>query len=238
MTVIAEAGRDKHGKVLWSSKCDCGLDSIAIGSHLTSGNTKSCGHHYFNSYRMSDDGSYMIGKFQNGTEFVFDAEDHEKIQDHTWYRDSKDYAFTFINGKHTKLHRFLMNARDDILIDHINLDIKDNRKLNLRFATTEENIWNVAIRKNNRTGAKGVSYDPKSNKYVARIMVSGKRIHLGRFYTLIEASETYDLAANQYFGKFAWLNNLREKTIPPVLSYCPTSEKYHGEILKTLSLIA
>lgn len=41
--VLAEAGRDRHGAVLWRAKCDCQKETMARGSQLLSGVTTSCG---------------------------------------------------------------------------------------------------------------------------------------------------------------------------------------------------
>jgi len=40
---VAEAGVNKHGKVLWKLKCDCGNDTVAVASSVRTGHTKSCG---------------------------------------------------------------------------------------------------------------------------------------------------------------------------------------------------
>ena len=43
LTVLREIGRDKHNKVLWLCRCECGNEVIVRGDHLRSGNTTSCG---------------------------------------------------------------------------------------------------------------------------------------------------------------------------------------------------
>jgi hypothetical protein len=43
LTVIAEAGKNKHGAILWKCRCDCGNETILDGSILNRGLTKSCG---------------------------------------------------------------------------------------------------------------------------------------------------------------------------------------------------
>lgn len=43
LTVIKEAGRNKHRKVQWECQCDCGNTKVVTGSLLKSGNTNSCG---------------------------------------------------------------------------------------------------------------------------------------------------------------------------------------------------
>ena len=42
-TVIEEAGRDKHGCVLWLCECKCGNTGLVTSRDLTSKNSKSCG---------------------------------------------------------------------------------------------------------------------------------------------------------------------------------------------------
>jgi hypothetical protein len=43
LTVIERAGKNKHKHTLWRCGCECGNTCIVIGSHLRTGNTKSCG---------------------------------------------------------------------------------------------------------------------------------------------------------------------------------------------------
>ena len=43
LTVVKESGRDKHGKVLWLCKCECGNEIIVRGNSLKSKRTTSCG---------------------------------------------------------------------------------------------------------------------------------------------------------------------------------------------------
>lgn len=43
LTVIEKAGKDKHGKILWKCKCDCGNEVITHGRSLLNGHCKSCG---------------------------------------------------------------------------------------------------------------------------------------------------------------------------------------------------
>ena len=43
LLVIEEAGKNKFGKFLWRCLCDCGKETIVIGSHLVNKITRSCG---------------------------------------------------------------------------------------------------------------------------------------------------------------------------------------------------
>lgn len=213
LKVIAEAGSDKWGNALWKCKCECGKEPVVAAHSMVSGKTKTCGHRYSysNSYKMSDDGGYMIGIFSNGDEFLFDIVDYEMVKAYTWYQVA-GYATALGGHKTTLLHRLLMNNPKGLQVDHINLDRSDNRRSNLRLATNKENQRNRGITKNNTSGAKGVWLRSKYNDYRASIKVDGRSIHIGYYPTFIEASEAYDRMADHYFGEFAWLNNLREKT--------------------------
>lgn len=44
LTAIEPTGQTTNGgKVLWACRCDCGRSSVARGTDLSAGNTKSCG---------------------------------------------------------------------------------------------------------------------------------------------------------------------------------------------------
>jgi hypothetical protein len=43
LTVIEACGSTNAGKRLWRCSCSCGGETVVVGSHLSSGNTSSCG---------------------------------------------------------------------------------------------------------------------------------------------------------------------------------------------------
>ena len=43
LTVITEAGSDKHGHVKWLCQCECGTQKVILGDPLQRGLTRSCG---------------------------------------------------------------------------------------------------------------------------------------------------------------------------------------------------
>ena len=77
-------------------------------------------------------------------------------------------------------------------IDHINGVRDDNRIINLRSITQQENVWN---RNDNR---KGYNYFKPTNKWRARIKLNEKEIHLGYFNTEEEAKIAYYNAKKKY----------------------------------------
>jgi hypothetical protein len=75
------------------------------------------------------------------------------------------------------------------------------------MATHGENMQNSRLRRDNRSGLKGVGLaTPKSTTFRARIRVNGTQIAIGKFPTAIEAARAYDRAAVEHFGEFARLN--------------------------------
>lgn len=88
-------------------------------------------------------------------------------------------------------------------VDHINGDPTDNRRENLRLATTSQNRANIGKPGHNTSGVKGVSFYKRTGRFRAFLQSGGKHFHLGYFDTLSEAQEAYNRAAGQYFGEFA-----------------------------------
>ena len=87
--------------------------------------------------------------------------------------------------------------------DHINLDTLDNRRSNLRVATSAENHRNQGVRRDSRSGFKGVGWHKPTNKWQARIRLNGSRKSLGFFATPEAAHDAYCKAAAELHGEFA-----------------------------------
>lgn len=152
---------------------------------------------------------------QNKFTLVSD-EDYEHLNQYNWcyhsgYVDRSSYKET---GKHTKqqIHRQIIEKQinrklnDKEIIDHVNGNKLDNRRINLRIANTASNGWNRKTGNNNTSGYKGVHYIPRINKWQSRIQVYKNRKHLGYFETAELAAKAYDNAAIEYHGEFANLN--------------------------------
>lgn len=87
-------------------------------------------------------------------------------------------------------------------IDHVNGDRVDNRICNLRLATRSENNMNSVKRVNNTSGVVGVSWNKARSKWMAFVTHERKKIYLGIFDTIEEASAVRDAKARDLYGEF------------------------------------
>jgi len=146
---------------------------------------------------------------------IIDSEDVDKCRDYKWGL-TNGYATSRINGKKVLLHNFIMNRNGSLKIqtDHENRIPLDCRKTNLRTCTCSENKYNIALRNDNTSGFRGVSFDRKSNMWIAEIVADHIHYHVGRFYDKVQAAKARDTMALKLHGEFAYLNfPIKEKTV-------------------------
>ncbi len=148
---------------------------------------------------------------------VIDVEDLPHVSLHTWRlhvpsrsrKRKTRYAVAKINRKNVYLHLFLWRlwGKPPVpIVDHEDGNGLHCTRLNLRDANVTQNNWNRGALRTNTTGAKGVTWDKKAKRYRAKIAVHGKRLHLGYFEKLEDASKAYDDAARIHHGAYAVLN--------------------------------
>lgn len=167
---------------------------------------------------------------QHGLVSLVNDADYERFRQFPWYSDPSsggNFRAVFHSGKKKYyLHREIMSAKTDEIIDHINGDGLDNRRENLRFATRAQNSRN---RRGTTSLPKGVHFKPRhaNRPYVAAIKFNGHRTHLGAFKTEREAGLAYDRMARILHGEFARLN------FPEITDYEPMRCTQCGSILSS-----
>ncbi len=145
---------------------------------------------------------------------IVDEEDFDHLIQYKWQiakRKSLLYAerHVRINGISTpvSMHRFIMNCPKDKCVDHINHNGLDNRRLNLRIVSWQQNSWNKRKQRGKYSSQyKGVSYDNRLGKWTAKIWFKEKSIYINFFDDEQSAAKAYDEKAKELFGEFACLN--------------------------------
>lgn len=142
--------QNKNGKsnsyVMAKCSCNGNIKSYNLNK-IKRGETNSCGCYKIKriketkkKYNNFDIVTKEYGiLYIEDCQYLFDKEDYEKIKDMWWYADSNGYAthMKTASGKSLsmRLHRFILNPKENEYIDHINRNVKDNRKNNLRICS-------------------------------------------------------------------------------------------------------
>ena len=116
------------------------------------------------------------------------------------YMHKKGYAQMWVGGRNVLLHRYIMGAKPDQEIDHINGNKLDNRMVNLRFCTKSENMHNR--RTWSKYGHKGICKNGK--KWQANIYKGGRRYCLGNFDSIEQAVLAYRDKSLELYGSYAY----------------------------------
>ena len=162
-------------------------------------------------------------KLTKGYVTIVDDEDYERLKKYSWFAHvskspdgsvKRVYAHTRIQGRLKPMHHFI--AVSSCEIDHIDGDALNNRRENLRSATTSTNQANrkvVTIIRGKQQSSifKGVSFKNQRNTWQCRIAVHGRRISR-HFKNEIEAAKAYNDFALKYFGEYARLNTIPSET--------------------------
>lgn len=154
-----------------------------------------------NEYIIGEDYCKVICK--NGAEITIDIEDLDKIKICSWCISKTGYAVGNINGKVTKMHRYIIGDKcNGMVIDHINRNKLDNRKSNLRICRNGQNVKNQGNRKNNTSGHRGVG-KLKNGKYRVRISHLGKEKIIGLYDDYESAVLARKQAELEEYGEFS-----------------------------------
>ena len=134
---------------------------------------------------------------------IVDADKYDWLMQWKWYAQWSKHTKSFYavrgskikNGKQTtvSMAREILRLKkgDKCQADHINHNIFDNRRSNLRIVTNQQNQFN-------QKNPKGYCWYKRTGKYQAQIKLNGKLIHLGYFHTAKKAHNAYLKAKQQY----------------------------------------
>jgi hypothetical protein len=173
---------------------------------------------------------------------IVNYEDYENVSKYKWWLTQGGYAQSIIDKKSIRLHQFILGKHIDnqYVIDHINNDKLDNRRINLRFCSKQLNAHNRKKNIINSSIYKGVRI--KNNRQSCSWVANYGSKHLGAFKSEKEAVNAYDTYCYQLFGDDAVMNlnyTQEEKEImktkiigkkirelPIGVSFCKIKQKY------------
>lgn len=157
----------------------------------------------------------------NGGTTLVDDEDYERLSKYKWFLLGSRKVLYVMRNKRDGKRKYLIRMHREILgltsgdgniVDHINLNRRDNRKTNLRIVSKMINRYNCKMRSDNTSGFRGVHYRKRGNciRWQASICKQSKQIHIGYFSTDILAAKAYDMEAIKQYGSDAILNFPKE----------------------------
>lgn len=123
----------------------------------------------------------VLASTANGPVLVWlDEADVDRLDGKKLHIGSHGYAQLHFDGQATPVHRWVMGAErgDGKLVDHIDGNPFDNRKVNLRWATYQMNAANRRSRA--LSGYRGVQAT-RAGRWDARATINGRCIYLGTF---------------------------------------------------------
>lgn len=197
--------------------------SILYESYQGKGKIKYISHEVQHSWvawqaaqqKEGNDDEFGIVELTQGFKAKCDLSDLDLVNQYKWYpckQGNNTYALTHSDTrpsvrKSISMHRLIMGAGKNEIIDHINGDSLDNRRCNLRFVTKRENAFNSTSRRG-ASKYKGVTFRKDTGKWRANIGFDMERKCLGSFATEVEAAAAYNQAAIELHGEHARLNIL------------------------------
>ena len=139
---------------------------------------------------------------------IVDDDDSREPWKYKWTADVRKntvYAYRLFYGKKRYLHNFLLNTKTKV--DHEDRDGLNNRRKNLRKATSNQNVANARLCSVSTSGYKGVSWNKHAQKWTAQLHIDNGKKHLGVFDNKEDAARAYDTAAVEHFGPYALTND-------------------------------
>jgi hypothetical protein len=196
-------------------KCGfCGNEFKANTNSVVQGKTRSCG--CYKKRRVSEThkthglvGTRLYNTWTNMKDRILNPKNKH-------YNDYGGRGITICDEWKNDAKAFYNWAMSNGYSEELTIDRIDNdgnyEPSNCRWTTQNIQARNQRIRKNNKSGYKGVSFEKKANKYKSYICVNKKGVNLGYFLTKEEGAIAYNnyIIENNLEGFI--LNEIPEET--------------------------
>lgn len=194
----------------WLCRCDCGNECVVSGASLKSGNTKSCGclhkeevSNMMSKHNLTDSRLYLVWKGMktrcynpNSSHYHLYGARGITVCDE-WKNDFMAFHdWAYANG-------YNENAkRGECTIERIDVD-GNYCPENCCWANSTVQCFNQNLRKDNKTGVKGVNWDKNINRWQAQLQVDGKKVLNKYFKTFEEAVKARKEAEEKYLKEYS-----------------------------------
>lgn len=109
-----------------------------------------------------------------------------------WFFNSGGYA---MNKDLVLMHHLICHyGKEGRVTDHIDGNKLNNQRSNLRVASKSLNARNVKRKRECTSQYRGVHYNKRHKKFVARIQIDGRSLHIGDFEKEEDAAQAYQAA--------------------------------------------
>lgn len=191
----AESIYSKTGKMIrrWKCKCDCGNITIVRHGDLRNGSTVSCGCYNYEKESAAKTHGYSRTKLGNVFEGMKQRCNNPKNKNYEKYGGRGIKICTeWLNDPKKFFDWAIKNGyKEGLSIDRI--DVNGNYEPdNCRWADNEAQCLNQRLRKDNKTGHKGIYYS--EGVYRVQIRRNKKRYYFGSYKTLPEAVKVLEEA--------------------------------------------
>ena len=208
LTVVECVGPNKYKQIVWKCHCDCGNDCFAVTGSLRSGDKTSCGCRAKNGdlrrgtgrkvrFIPDVDQNVLRCEFGNDGWCVCDLSDYDLVKDlHFYYSRDQRIFCTDTTGKRFYLSRYLLGITDPAIeVDHIDGDVHNNRRSNLRVCSRKHNALN-------HPRVRGYFYNALHNRWCVSIKLAGA-VWRRSYTTEDEARIMRRVMEHVFYGEFA-----------------------------------
>lgn len=199
LTAVEEMEKNSSRQIVWRCKCNCKEKNevIVAGANLIRGHTKSCGclKKETASKNLSTHGQSKTRTYKCWENMIQRCYNPKATKHELYERKRIKVCERWLYSFENFLEDMGEIPKDKKSVDRINPN-KDYEPGNCKWATYLEQAQNVR--------GKGVYWDKRKQKWVAKIGVERKEIFLGYFDTPKEARQAYIKAKWKYHG--IWLD--------------------------------
>jgi hypothetical protein len=152
--------------------------------------------------------SEKYGKFN----VSIDIQDYKRVKKYRWSvskvknPECESYKMFYAHNKKAGLlHRYILHAPKNKLVDHIDGDTMNNRKCNLRMCDRNQNAKNRKRSNINTSGHKGVclvTYPSGLQRWHAYACHKDERYNLGYYVNILDAIKAREKFEDEYYQEF------------------------------------